>query len=129
LLLQIFEGIRDFIVQSVELKFNCFFLMPLVDTFPQHLREQLEGAWEEDIEGERFVWLKPIDGFACWRRADMIAVGRASDYQSPSQGPIQEPGRRTLRVREGWQYPFQQQLLRVCVFGWRVCVCVKQACC
>lgn len=35
LLLQIFEGIRDFIVQSVELKFNCFFLMPLVDTFPQ----------------------------------------------------------------------------------------------
>jgi hypothetical protein len=32
---QIFEGIRDFIVQSVELKFNCFFLMPLVDTFPQ----------------------------------------------------------------------------------------------
>jgi hypothetical protein len=49
---QIFEGIRDFIVQSVELKFNCFFLMPLVDTFPQHLREQLEGAWEEDIEGE-----------------------------------------------------------------------------
>lgn len=50
--MQIFEGIRDFIVQSVELKFNCFFLMPLVDTFPQHLREQLEGAWEEDIEGE-----------------------------------------------------------------------------
>lgn len=33
--LQIFEGIRDFIVQSVELKFNCFFLMPLIDTFPQ----------------------------------------------------------------------------------------------
>lgn len=32
---QIFEGIRDFIVQAVELKFNCFFLMPLVDTFPQ----------------------------------------------------------------------------------------------
>jgi hypothetical protein len=35
--LQIFDGIRDFIVQSVELKFNCFFLMPLVDTFPQVL--------------------------------------------------------------------------------------------
>lgn len=32
---QVFEGIRDFIVQSVELKFNCFFLMPLVDVFPQ----------------------------------------------------------------------------------------------
>jgi hypothetical protein len=54
-LLQIFEGIRDFIVQSVELKFNCFFLMPLVDHFPQRLREQLEGAWEEDIEGEWLV--------------------------------------------------------------------------
>lgn len=33
--LQVFEGIRDYIVQSVELKFNCFFLMPLIDTFPQ----------------------------------------------------------------------------------------------
>uniref|UniRef100_A0A383VV88 Dynamin-type G domain-containing protein n=1 Tax=Tetradesmus obliquus TaxID=3088 RepID=A0A383VV88_TETOB len=51
LVAQVFEGIRDFIVQAVELKFNCFFLMPLVDTFPQRLREQLEEAWEEDVEG------------------------------------------------------------------------------
>lgn len=65
MLLQIFEGIRDFIVQSVELKFNCFFLMPLVDTFPQHLREQLEGAWEEDIEGELLVWLVACPGHVC----------------------------------------------------------------
>ena len=42
--MQIFEGIRDFIVQSVELKFNCFFLMPLVDTFPQVWQQsQLPG--------------------------------------------------------------------------------------
>eukprot|EP00775_Hariotina_reticulata_P003076 gene3076-3355_t len=51
LVCQVFEGIRDFIVQAVELKFNCFFLMPLVDTFPQHLREQLEDAFEDDVEG------------------------------------------------------------------------------
>ena len=33
-------------MQSAELKFNCFFLMPLLDAFPQRLREELEGAWE-----------------------------------------------------------------------------------
>ena len=41
-----FEGIRDFIIQAAELKFNCFFLMPLIDAFPLRLREELEGAWE-----------------------------------------------------------------------------------
>ncbi|GBF91812.1 dynamin ARC5 [Raphidocelis subcapitata] len=50
LVCQVFEGIRDFIVQSAELKFNCFFLMPLVDSFPQRLREELEGAWEVDMD-------------------------------------------------------------------------------
>lgn len=30
-----FEGIRDFIVQAIELKYNCFLLMPLIDSFPQ----------------------------------------------------------------------------------------------
>ena len=35
-------GIRDHVVQSVELKFNCFFLMPVVDTFPTRLREDIE---------------------------------------------------------------------------------------
>ena len=48
--MQVFEGIRDFIVQSVELKFNCFFLMPVIDQFPETLRSQLEAAWEEDLE-------------------------------------------------------------------------------
>ena len=32
---------------AAELKFNCFFLMPLVDAFPARLREQLEAAYDE----------------------------------------------------------------------------------
>ena len=43
-------GIRDHVVQAVELKFNCFFLMPVVDAFPTRLREELEAAYEEDID-------------------------------------------------------------------------------
>lgn len=35
---------------AVELKFNCFFLMPLIDAFPTHLREELEAAYEEDLD-------------------------------------------------------------------------------
>ncbi|KAK9850978.1 hypothetical protein WJX84_009933 [Apatococcus fuscideae] len=50
LVCQIFEGIRDHVVQAVELKFNCFFLMPIVDSFPTRLREELEAAYEEDID-------------------------------------------------------------------------------
>ena len=37
-------------MQSVELKFNCFFLMPIIDTFPTRLREELESAYEEDLD-------------------------------------------------------------------------------
>nr|BAH23792.1 dynamin-related protein 5B-2 [Physcomitrium patens] len=47
---QIFEGIRDHCVASAEMKFNCFFLMPVVDTFPSMLREDLEIAFERDID-------------------------------------------------------------------------------
>lgn len=47
LVCQIFEGIRDHVVQAVELKFNCFFLMPLVDAFPARLREELEAAYDD----------------------------------------------------------------------------------
>ncbi len=43
-------GIRDHVVQAVELKFNCFFLMPVVDAFPTRLREELEQAYEEDLD-------------------------------------------------------------------------------
>ncbi|GAB4820130.1 hypothetical protein N2152v2_007176 [Parachlorella kessleri] len=50
LVCQIFEGIRDHYVQAVELKFNCFFLMPMIDTFPNRLREELEQAYEEDLD-------------------------------------------------------------------------------
>ena len=54
-------GIRDHVVQAVELKFNCFFLMPVVDSFPTRLREELEAAYEEDIDevgraGIHCVW-------------------------------------------------------------------------
>ena len=28
-------GIRDHVVQAMELKFNCFLLMPVVDAFPR----------------------------------------------------------------------------------------------
>ena len=45
-----FAGIRDHVVQAVELKFNCFFLMPVVDSFPTRLREELESAYDDDID-------------------------------------------------------------------------------
>ena len=35
---QVFEGVRDHIVQACELKFHCFFLMPVIDAFPAVLR-------------------------------------------------------------------------------------------
>ena len=34
-------------VTAVELKFNCFFLMPLLDAFPARLREELEAAYDD----------------------------------------------------------------------------------
>ena len=43
-------GIRDHVVQSVELKFNCFFLMPVIDTFPTRLREEIESAYIDDLD-------------------------------------------------------------------------------
>lgn len=48
LVAQIFEGIRDQLVQAAELKFNCFFLLPLVDIFPTHMRSELERAYQEE---------------------------------------------------------------------------------
>lgn len=50
LVCQIFEGIRDHIVTTTELKFNTFFLMPVQDVFPGRLREELESAYEEDLD-------------------------------------------------------------------------------
>lgn len=50
LVAQIFQGIRDHFLTSAELKFNCFFLMPVVDKFPALLREDLEAAFEDDLD-------------------------------------------------------------------------------
>ncbi|KXZ51508.1 hypothetical protein GPECTOR_12g471 [Gonium pectorale] len=50
LVFQMFEGIRDHLVQAAELKFNCFFLMPLVDSFPARLRKEIECAYEEGLD-------------------------------------------------------------------------------
>lgn len=47
---QLFEGIRDNLITSAELKFNCFFLMPCIHAFPAKLREELEGAMDDDLD-------------------------------------------------------------------------------
>ena len=47
---QLFAGIRDYLVQAVEMKFNCFFLMPVIDVFPVRLRTELEAAYEADLD-------------------------------------------------------------------------------
>lgn len=47
---QIFHGIREYFLASVELKFNCFLLMPVVDKLPALLREDLESAFEDDLD-------------------------------------------------------------------------------
>lgn len=47
---QIFEGIRDNLITNAELKFNCFFLMPCIHQFPAKLREELEGAMDDDLD-------------------------------------------------------------------------------
>lgn len=35
---------------AVELKFNCFFLMPMLDAFPGRLREELDSAYVDDLD-------------------------------------------------------------------------------
>ncbi|KAH9752237.1 Dynamin-like protein ARC5 [Citrus sinensis] len=47
---QIFHGIREYFLASAELKFNCFLLMPVVDKLPALLREDLESAFEGDLD-------------------------------------------------------------------------------
>ncbi|KAK9069555.1 hypothetical protein SSX86_011459 [Deinandra increscens subsp. villosa] len=47
---QIFHGIREYFLASTELKFNCFFLMPVVDKLPALLREDLESAFGDDLD-------------------------------------------------------------------------------
>lgn len=47
---QIFHGIREYFLASAELKFNCFLLMPVVDKLPALLREDLESAFEDNLD-------------------------------------------------------------------------------
>ncbi|KAL3515566.1 hypothetical protein ACH5RR_022468 [Cinchona calisaya] len=47
---QIFHGIREYFLASAELKFNCFLLMPVVDKLPALLQEDLESAFEDDLD-------------------------------------------------------------------------------
>ncbi|KAH1236384.1 Dynamin-like protein ARC5 [Glycine max] len=47
---QIFHGIREYFLVSTELKFNCFLLMPIVDKLPALLREDLESAFQDDLD-------------------------------------------------------------------------------
>ncbi|KAG6588795.1 Dynamin-like protein ARC5, partial [Cucurbita argyrosperma subsp. sororia] len=47
---QIFHGIREYFLASAELKFNCFLLMPVVDKLPVLLREDLESAFESELD-------------------------------------------------------------------------------
>lgn len=51
-----FDGIRDHLLQAAELKFNVFFLLPLVDAFPDALRNTTEAAWEGDVEVGKGGW-------------------------------------------------------------------------
>lgn len=37
-------------VQAAEMKFNCFFLMPVIDVFPMKLREELEVAYDANLD-------------------------------------------------------------------------------
>jgi hypothetical protein len=74
----VFDGIRDHLLQAAELKFNVFFLLPLVDAFPDALRNTTEAAWEGDVEVGKGGW-----GGGCGRggtggRAAGAGVGRGA---------------------------------------------------
>ncbi|KAG2615162.1 dynamin-like protein ARC5 isoform X2 [Panicum virgatum] len=47
---QIFHGIREHFLVTTELKFNCFLLMPIVDKLPVLLRQDLESAFEDELD-------------------------------------------------------------------------------
>lgn len=47
---QIFHGIKEHFLVTTELKFNCFLLMPIVDKLAALLREDLESAFENDLD-------------------------------------------------------------------------------
>ncbi|CAN6339849.1 unnamed protein product [Urochloa humidicola] len=47
---QIFHGIKEHFLVTTELKFNCFLLMPIVDKLPALLRQDLESAFEDELD-------------------------------------------------------------------------------
>ncbi|TKW07227.1 hypothetical protein SEVIR_7G294000v4 [Setaria viridis] len=47
---QIFHGIKEHFLVTTELKFNCFLLMPIVDKLPALLRQDLELAFEDELD-------------------------------------------------------------------------------
>lgn len=90
--LQIFEGIRDFIVQSVELKFNCFFLMPLIDTFPQVGVAKLllsrlvpENRHRKNASQQ----IKAMNGIVCWCWLRSIAQNVSSAFCTEQPAVVQ----------------------------------------
>eukprot|EP00871_Galdieria_phlegrea_P000567 jgi/Galph1/1510/GphlegSOOS_G198.1 len=39
---------RDYFVKSVELKFNCYFLMPIMEDFAYYMRQETEKLYQND---------------------------------------------------------------------------------
>lgn len=92
---QLFAGIRDHLVQSAEMKFNCFFLMPLIDTFPARLREELEAAYEADADLAGVFDVASVrttrsDAWLCSR----CGCGPLSQRQEHKEVVRRRPGRR-----------------------------------
>jgi hypothetical protein len=45
---------RDHFARTVSMKFNCFYLMPLLDDFPEYLRREVDAMHENGDIGELF---------------------------------------------------------------------------
>ena len=78
----------------MELKFNCFFLMPVIDSFPTRLREELEAAYEEDLD--------EVSGWGAGEPGDVGGLGSDGPVESGWHGPnedMADPGESGIR----WQ--------------------------
>ena len=65
------------VVQAAEMKFNCFFLMPVIDVFPMKLREELEVAYDADLDAVFDIQAVRLPLAPPWRwdfRASPVAV-------------------------------------------------------
>lgn len=115
LVAQIFDGIRDHFVTAAELKFNCFFLMPVVDKFPALLRDDLEVAFEEDLDSvfdvaqaRRALEQQKVDLEFELKRVERLQEKFSIIHESLSSKPSIFPRRDTseeialLRITEKW---------------------------